>query len=179
MLKGFTKSCDTQQVAGIKKIGLIPAKSITAVSFDTDNADDIKTVTMKAAEVFAKYEFQEDECEFQENYKVENGIRSVEQKLIFKLTTMSSQTRAAVEEIAQASGCGLVAAVFLPSGEILLPGWDKSFDGERPLRLQSTTGTTGKKLSDVAGEEITMGRETTVKAHHYIGDGTALFTPAS
>lgn len=173
MLVGFANSCDSNDVAGIVKIGLIPVKSITAVTYDTTDADVIKTITMAASAKFAKYEFKEDECELQENYKNEN-CRSVEQKLVFKLGVMSSRSRTAVEEIAKASGCGMVAAVFRPSGEIQIVGWDKSFAGERPLRLQTTTGSTGKKLSDATGEEITLGRESTVKAHYYTGSGDAL-----
>lgn len=181
MLNGFTKSCNVSNVAGISKIGLIPVKSITGITYDTTKTDDMKAVTMAAAAHFAEYEFNEDECEYQENFKAENGVRSVEQKLIFKLGSMSPTSRTAVEEIAQQSGCGLVAAVFRPNGEILIVGWDKPFEGGRPLRLQSTSGTTGKKLDDATGEEITLGRTSTVKAHYYIGEGAALFasTPQS
>lgn len=178
MLVGYEKSCDANDVAGVKMIGLIPVKSITAVTYDTTDTDVMKTITMAASAKFAKYKFKEDECEFQENYKNENCL-SVEQKLVFKLSAMSSKSRAAVEEIAKASGCGLVAAVFRPNGEIQIVGWDKSLSGERPLRLQTTTGTTGKKFSDPTGEEITLGRESTVKAHYFTGEGDALFGVAS
>lgn len=175
MLTGFRRTCEGKKTAGIKKIGLISAKSITGITYDTSDTDAIKSVAMKASEVFAKFDFKEDECEFQENYSSENGVVVVEQKLIFKLETMSPETRAAVEEIAVASGCGILAAITKPAGKTLLVGWDKDFDGERPLRLESTTGTTGKALSDASGEEITLSRKTTVKAHYYVGEESALY----
>lgn len=179
LLKGFKNICESDNFAGIKKIGLIPVKSIKGVTFDTTDPEAVKALTLAADAVFVPYEFKEDECEFQENYKAENGVRSLEQKLIFKLGVMSPASRAATEEIASASSCGMVAAVFRPNGDIQIVGWDSKLDGERPLRLQSTTGTTGKKLADATGEEITLGRESVVKAHYYLGDGNALFTPVA
>lgn len=177
MLKGFTKTCGGKKTAGIMKIMLIPRNDITSVGYDVTDAAAIKTITMGSKSAFVKYEFLEDEAEFQENYKSENGIVSVEQKLTLKLGGMLPESRMAVEELAMASDCGLVAAV-VRNGKIQIVGWDAAFEGERPLRLQSTAGTSGKKLSDAAGEEITLGRESTEKAHYYIGEESALTTPA-
>lgn len=179
MLKGFKKTCDNgKTTAGIVKVLIAKKGTITAATMDTADPEAYKSLTMKAGEGFVKYEFMEDECEFQENYKTENGITSVEQKLIFKLPGMTPETRNAVEEIAVASACGLEAAV-CRKGKVQIVGYDEEFKSERPLRLNATTGTTGKKLTDAAGEEITLSRETTDKARYYVGEESALTpTPA-
>ena len=174
MLKGFKKTCDNgKTTAGIAKVLIAKSGTITAVTMDTADTEAYKSITMKAGEGFIKYEFMEDECEFQENYKSENGITSVEQKLVFKLPGMTPETRNAVEEIAIASACGLEVAV-CRKGKIQIVGYDEEFGSERPLRLNASTGTTGKKLTDVSGEEITLSRETTEKARYYVGEESAL-----
>lgn len=175
MLKGFKKTCGNgKMTSGIVKVLIAKSGTITASTMDATDPEAYKSLTMKAGEGFAKYEFLEDECEFQENYKSENGITSVEQKLIFKLPGMTPETRNAVEEIAAASACGLESAV-VRKGKIQIVGHDEEFGSERPLRLNATTGTTGKKLTDAAGEEITLSRETTEKARYYVGEESALY----
>lgn len=174
MLKGFKKAdLNGKRNSGVMKLLIGPAEAIANVVMDTADKEAIKTITLKSGQNLAKYEFMEDECEFQENYKTENGISSLEQKVIFKLPGMSAETRNAVEEISRASATGLVAAV-VRANKALIVGWDEVFENERPLHLNTTAGTTGKKLTDASGEELTLSRETTVKAHYYIGDISVL-----
>ncbi len=163
---GFQKTCG-KRTAGVVKIGLIDASDISSVIFSSSD-DTISAVTLNTGVNFARFEFDEDECEFQENGSRENNVISFEQNLIFKMSSMNSQTREAVEEIAEASYCGLVALVVM-AGRAMLVGWDKDMGSERPLKMASSTGTTGKALSDASGEEITISRTSTMKAQ-YLSD---------
>ncbi len=172
MLNGFTKKCGRVR-AGVKQLLLIQAPDFKGATFDTADEDAVSAVSFAENSHFMVYEFQEDECQYEENFKTENGIHAVEQKITFKLPGMTPETRRAVQEIADASYCGLIGAVIRPDGNILV-GFDKEFDKLRPLKLETTTGTTGKPLTDSTGEEVVLSRTSTEKAPYYIGDAKAL-----
>ncbi|MFI3306547.1 MAG: hypothetical protein R3Y68_08580 [Rikenellaceae bacterium] len=160
---GFQKTCG-KRTAGVVKIGLIDAAEVEDVTFDTDGT--ITAVTVTSGKCFSRFEYDEDECEFQENASRENNVVSVAQNLIFKMSGMTQETRTATEEVMDASYCGLFAIVNMV-GRAVLVGWDADLGSERPLKLASTTGTTGKALSDASGEEITISRTSTIKAHYF------------
>lgn len=172
MLNGFTKKCGRIS-AGVSKVLLITAPDFIGATFDTAEEDAVSAIMLAQGAHFVPYEFQEDECQFEENFKTENGIHAVEQKITFKLPGMTPESRRAVQEIADASYCGLIAAVVRPNGT-LISGFDKEFSKLRPLRLDTTTGTTGKALTDSAGEEVVLSRTATVKAPYFTGDVEAL-----
>lgn len=172
MLNGYTKKCGRVR-AGIKQLLLIPAPDFIDGTFDTTDPDAVSAVTFAQNSHFISYQFQEDECQYEENFKTENGIHAVEQKITFKLPGMTPDTRKAVQEIVDASYCGLIGAIVRPDGNLLV-GFDEEFDKQRPLKLDTTTGTTGKALTDSAGEEVVLTRTSTVKAPYYIGEVKAL-----
>lgn len=172
MLTGFTKKCGRVR-SGVMQLLLIPAPDFVDGTFDTTDTDAVSAVTLAKESHFTVYEFQKDECQYEENFKTENGIHAVEQKITFKLPGMTPQTRSAVQEIADASYCGLIAAVVRPDGNLIV-GFDKEFGKLRPLELDTTTGTTGKTLTDSAGEEIVLTRTSTVKAPYFVGEVDAL-----
>lgn len=172
MLTGFTRKCGRVR-AGVAQLLLIQAPEVIEATFDTTDPEAVSAVSITKDSHFTLYEFSEDECQFEENFKTENGIHVVEQKITFKLPGMTPDTRKAVQEIADASYCGLIGAVIRPDGNVLA-GYDKDFGKNRPLRLDTSTGSTGKALTDSAGEEVVLARTSTVKAPYYVGDVSAL-----
>ncbi len=177
-LTGFTQACTSRSSAGVKRIGFVSVNDITGITMDTSDTSAIAAITLASGASFKKYQFMEDECEYQENVSRENGATAVTQNLIYKLACLNADTRKAVEEIMTESECGLVAVVEM-KGRAIIVGYDADMAGERPLRISSTTGTTGKALTDATGEEITLTRTTTVKAHYYVGTVDSLFVAAS
>lgn len=172
MLTGFSKKCGRVR-AGVVQLLLIQTPDFTDATFDTSDPDAVAAVSFAKDSRFTPYEFSEDECQFEENFKTENGIHVVEQKITFKMPGMTPETRKAVQEISDASYCGLIGAVIRPDGNLIV-GYDKDFGKNRPLKLDTTTGTTGKALTDSAGEEVVLARTSTMKAPYYVGDVSAL-----
>ena len=155
ILTGYTKVCKKTS-GGVLTIGLIEKENFKGATLDADS-DAYSAITLAAQSAFSKYEFLEDEAEFKEDTKRENGSVVITKSLVFKLPTMNAASRKAVQEIIDASYCGLV---------------------ERPLRISQSTGTTGKKFSDANGDEVSLTCDHTEKSRIYSGDTDALFTAA-
>lgn len=165
-LTGYTRLCTDKIRSGVVKIGLVAAPDVTSF---TATSGSISAIALASGVSFAKYEFAENECEYKESAKVENGVSSVTQSLVFKLPAMNATTRTAVQELIDGANCGLFALVFLPSGGKVVAGYDTVFAKERPLRVATVEGTTGKAISDAQGEEITLSREGAEKALYFTG----------
>lgn len=176
ILTGYTKVCKKAS-GGVLTIGLIEKENFQGATLD-DESGAYTALTLAAKSAFSKYEFLEDEAEFKEDTKRENGSVVITKSLVFKLPTMNAASRKAVQEIIDASYCGLVAVVITPNGDAFVVGYGEDVKLERPLRISQSTGTTGKKLSDANGDEVTLTCDHTEKSRIYSGDTDALFTAA-
>lgn len=175
-LTGYKKTCGKQS-GGVRSLFLIEKDKIK--SFTQEAAEKAySAVTLVADAAFARYEFKEDETEFKETTKVENGSVMVTQELSFLLPKMSKESRTAVEELADISPCGLVGVVVDNMGNARVLGYNEEQKDARPLRLSQAEGTTGKALSDATGETVTLACDTTEKAYLFTGDTEALTAPA-
>ena len=150
ILTGYTKVCKKTS-GGVLTIGLIEKENFKGATLDADS-DAYSAITLAAQSAFSKYEFLEDEAEFKEDTKRENGSVVITKSLVFKLPTMNAASRKAVQEIIDASYCGLVAVVITPNGDAFVVGYGEDVKLERPLRISQSTGTTGKKFSDANGD---------------------------
>lgn len=176
ILSGYKKECKKAS-SGVITIGLIEKDNFTSATLDEGN-ETYNAVTMVAESAFKKYEFLEDEAEFKEDVKRENGAVVVTKSIVFKLPTMNAASRKAVQEIIDASYCGLVGVVITPNNDAFIVGYGEDVKLERPLRISQSTGTTGKKFSDASGDEVTLTCDHTEKSRLYTGEVEALFTAA-
>lgn len=172
-LTGFIKVC-TKSNGGILTIGLIEKSAFVGATLDA-TSDNYSAITVAASKKFLKYEFQEDEAEFKEDSKFENNSAAVTKYVIFKIPNMNAESRKAVQEIIDASYCGMIAIVTTPSGETFLVGYGEDVKAERPLRLSQSSGTTGKKMTDARGEEVTLSCEHTEKSRLFTGETAPLY----
>lgn len=177
ILTGYKKVCKKAS-GGVLTIGLIEKENFKGATLDADS-DAYSAITLAAQSAFSKYEFLDDEAEFKEDTKRENGSAVVTKSLVFKLPAMNAASRKAVQEIIDASNCGLVAVVITPNGDSFVVGYGEDVKLERPLRISQSTGTTGKKFGDASGDEVTLTCDHTEKSRLYSGDTDALFTVAS
>lgn len=168
MLTGYKSVCGRND-GGVVSVHLVPVQSVKEVTLDTTKKA-VTAITLEAGAKFVEYEFGEDTCEFRENGTFENNAYSVEQALQFKLTAMNEESRTAVEEIAEASYCGLLGVVRLPNGEARVMGYSEIYNLRRPVRLQSAEGTTGQAFTDEHGEDVTVGSIQPSKALSFTGD---------
>ena len=151
-LTGFARVCGLQS-GGVKKVHLVEAADLTTMTFTTPA---YSAITMVSGKVFKQYEFDPDSCEIREEVTVENNCMKVLHGLDFFITKMSSTARAAVEEIALASACGLIAIAEDNNGVKWVLGYSENHTKLRPLVLKSAKGTTGKKLTDTNGYTVSL-----------------------
>lgn len=176
-LNGYTKVCG-KKPAGVYRIGLIDAKDITGATPGADGVFTYTALTLATGTFFKKYEFQEGLAEYQENGEGSGGAIAVTKNVIFKTADMDAASQEAVQEIIDASYCGMVAVVQKPNGEAFIVGYGEDFKADRPLRLSASAGTTGRALTDEKGDEVTLTCIHTEKSRMYAGDVDALFEAA-
>lgn len=162
---------------GIRMLGLIERSEIAEVTAQGSTTE-FTAITFEEGCCFSKYEFREDEAVYKESVSVSNGARIVTHELSFLLDKMGSECSAAVSAIAEAADEGLIAIVQTTNGDTFLVGYSQEFGKERPLRLDSSDGTTGKQLSDGTSEVVTLSSTDVAKARIFAGDLNALFVSA-
>ena len=154
---------------GIRLIGLVEQSDVAEVTYASRLDEDC---------YFSKYEFREDEAEYRETVSVVNGAQVVTHELIFTLDKMGNDSSPAITSIADAARNGLIALLTTPNGDSFLVGYSVEFEKERPLRLVSANGTTGKQLAEGTNEVITLRSQDVSKAKPFFGDMETLFSAA-
>ena len=164
---------------GVLTIGLIEKENFKGATLDADSDAYSGDHARRSVCIQQVQSSLEDEAEFKEDTKRENGSVVITKSLVFKLPTMNAASRKSrAGEIIDASYCGLVAVVITPNGDAFVVGYGEDVKLERPLRISQSTGTTGKKFSDANGDEVTLTCDHTEKSRIYSGDTDALFTAA-
>ena len=162
---------------GIRMLGLIECNEIAGVTAQGSTTE-FTAITFEEGCCFSKYEFREDEAVFKETVSVSNGARIVTHELSFLLDKMGSECSTAVSAIAEAADEGVIAIVQTMNGDTFLVGYSQEFEKERPLKLVSADGTTGKQLSDGTSEVVTLRSTDVAKAKVFAGDIESLFVSA-
>ena len=148
---------------GIRLIGLVEQSDVAEVTYASAEKG-YSAIRLDEDCYFSKYEFREDEAEYRE--------------LIFTLDKMGNDSSPAITSIADAARNGLIALLTTPNGDSFLVGYSVEFEKERPLRLVSANGTTGKQLAEGTNEVITLRSQDVSKAKPFFGDMETLFSAA-
>jgi len=154
-LTGYTRTCGLQSGGG-KKIYLVEPADLTSFTYASPQ---YTAITMVATKVFKVYEFETDSLEIREEVSIENGCLKVVHGIDFYLQKMGTAARAAVEELALAGSCGLIAVVEDNNGAKWVLGYSENHLKLRPLLLKTAKGTSGKKLTDANGYTVTLENE--------------------
>ena len=162
---------------GIRMLGLISRSEVAEID-SLGSTTEFTSITFEEGCCFSKYEFREDEAVYKESVSVSNGARVVSHELTFLLDKMGSECSTAVSAIAEAADDGLIAIVQTTNGDTFLVGYSIEFGKERPLRLASSDGTTGKQLSDGTSEVVTLISTDVAKAKVFAGELEPLFVSA-
>lgn len=165
-LTGYTKTCGGLQSGGVKNLWLVEVADLTSFTFSTPA---YSAATMESGKVFKNYQFDPDTMELKEDIAFENNCMKVTHSVEFYLAKMSAASRLAVEEIALASSCGLVAIVEDNNGTKWVLGYSQNHLKLRPLLLKDAKGTTGKKLTDASGWTVTLENENNEQMRAFSG----------
>lgn len=165
-LAGFKRS-ENKRSGGISSLYLVCAEDFTAAEY-CRATDSFVSVTLPSDTSFVAYDFKEDCGVFTEDVKcTEQGTR-VSHKLSFFLPQMDSAA-AAISELLNRADEGLVALFTTNCGESFIVGYSVEFAAERPLRIVSISGTTGRRYADETGYEIVLACDDTHSARKYTG----------
>ena len=175
-LIGYQRKSERKN-GGIRTVGLTEASNIASIEYSKDDRAFFE-ITLVNGQKFTKYEFREDEAEYRETVSVVNGAQVVTHELIFTLDKMGNDSSPAITSIADAARNGLIALLTTPNGDSFLVGYSVEFEKERPLRLVSANGTTGKQLAEGTNEVITLRSQDVSKAKPFFGDMETLFSAA-
>lgn len=149
---GFTKSC-TAKTSGVKFVHLVDEADVTSFTL---TGVDYSAVVMSGGAVFKKYEFDSGEAEFKETTNLVNGNVEIIHETQFFLGRMSSDSRTAVQEIADSSNCGMISILTDNNNVQWTVGYSENFLKEEPLRLTAGEHTTGKLKTDISGRDVIL-----------------------
>ena len=157
---GLTKVC-VLNAGGLKNIWLANRKDLAVAGF-TLAAGEYTTVTMEAAKVFFKFEFDEDLAEFRPAGTIENNTAMVNSEIEFAMSGLSTLMFASMQELMETSPCGMVAIVEDSNSVKWVVGYSENFPTNvstqgRPLKARTIEGTTGKALSDSNVATVILG----------------------
>lgn len=156
-LAGYTRSCALQS-GGMKKLYAAIVADVTSFTFSTPA---YSAATMESGKVFVEYQFEPDSFELKENVTIENRCKKVVHTIEFNILKMSSTSRAALQELIDASDCGVIAIVEDNNGTKWVVGYSENHLKTRALELKSGVLTSGKKLTDMNGTTIVLESEDT------------------
>lgn len=156
-------------------MGLISASNIAGITFDNC---EITAVQLKEGCKFYPYEFREDEAEYRETVSFANGAYTVLHELKFLLEKMDTNSYISVRELISKCPAGIVAAVISANNDCFIAGYSPEFKAERPLRLTSAIGTTGKALKDATNEIITLQSTDVSKSYNYLNFESLFYVKA-
>ncbi len=149
---GFVKTC--------------VARSGGLVEVFLANRDDVDTFTlsggvytvanMVGSGVFHKFEFDQDSANLLETATRENRSLKIDHIIEFFLGKLDQVMRDRMQEIADASNCGMIAIVKDANGLFWVVGYSEKQLKERPLELQTGAGDTGKAFTDPSGTTVTI-----------------------
>ncbi len=155
-------------VSGVRSAALIERCRIREVVADPVSGL-YREIRTDGDAAWAVCTFGEGRAVYTETLGIENGIPCVTHTLEFQTGRMDARSRELIAATTAASLCGIVAVVTAAEGHSFVVGYSEELGDERPLRLVSATGTTGKKPADLSGETVTLRSCDTSKARLYDG----------
>jgi hypothetical protein len=167
-LTGYTRTCALQS-GGMKKLYGIIVADLTSFTFSTPA---YSAMTCESGKHFHEYQFEPDSFELKENVTIENRCKKVVHSVEFYIGKMSSASRAALQELVDASDCGIVVVGEDNNGTLWVVGYSENHLKTRALELKSGVLTSGKKLTDANGTTITLESEDTDLMRVYTGSVT-------
>ncbi len=163
---GFSKVCESSS-GGLLEVHLANVDDVTSFTL---TGEDYTAVTMVATKVFYKFEFEQDTAEYRENVeRSDTGAVSATHEVEFQITKMTSASRAAIQEIMDASPCGLIAIVKDGNGNQWTSGYSEVALLERPMRIASDTSATGKAFTDSNASIVMLSSVDGEKARVFTG----------
>lgn len=165
-LTGYRRTCGRCN-GGIRSVALVGADAVAGVERDPATGG-YTAITLAEGAAFALYRFREDQAEYTETVSTDEGPVLVEHALEMMLERMDGASARAVQELCGAGG--VVALVTTNSGVTLLVGYSDRFGARYPLRLNRSSGESGRRPTDDTAERVVLRSADTAKARVFTGE---------
>lgn len=146
---GLTRICSARS-GGLVQLYLANVSDITSFTLNASTGE-YTAVNMVSGKVFFKFDFKQDSGQRKEIGKMSNGAFSVEHMIEVFFEDLTQTTRQRMQDIADASTCGMVGIVKDANSRMWVVGYSEHFTVERPLKLDTNTGDSGKAFTDPNG----------------------------
>jgi hypothetical protein len=151
-LANYSKVC-SKNVGGNSTLWLIEASSYSA---HTIVSDEITVFTLDTSTTFKTYEIDQDTLVRSEEAVGTGHNISYTHAVEFSLRKPSAAMRTAINAIADASPCGMIAVIKDGNGLYWVVGFNAQDLGDRGLKLVSETTTSGASPDDEEGSKTVI-----------------------
>lgn len=164
---GYTKACGASS-GGVVILWLANVHDVTSFTLNAGTGK-YTAITMVSGKVFYKFEFEQDTAMFKQSGAMENGSFRLTKTIEFFLRKLTATQRDRLQEIANASGCGLIAIAKDSNGQMWVFGYTENFTIERPMKLKTTETDTGKVFTDLNGTTVVIESSDNEYAREFTG----------
>jgi len=151
---GLSRLCAARS-GGLITLYLANAQDVTSFTLNSSTGE-YTGVTMVSGKVFYAFDFKQDTGERKETGKMTNGAFSVEHMIDVYIEDQTQTTRNRMQDIADASTCGMVAIVKDANARMWVVGYNEKFNLQRPLKLDTNSGVSGKAFTDPNGSTVQL-----------------------
>lgn len=151
---GLTRVCSARS-GGLIRLWLANVSDVTSFTVNSTTGE-YTAVTMVSGKVFYKFDFKQDSGERKEDGKMTNGAFSVDHSVEIYIEDLTQAIRQRMQDVADASTCGMVAIVEDANARKWVVGYNEKFLLERPLKLDTNAGASGKAFTDSNGSTVTL-----------------------
>ncbi len=151
---GLTRVCASRS-GGLIRLWLANVSDVSSFTLNSSTGE-YTAVTMESGKVFYKFDFKQDSGERKEDGKMTNGAYSVDHSVEVYLEDLTQAIRQRMQDVADASSCGMIAIVEDANARKWVVGYNEKFLKERPLKLDSNAGASGKAFTDPNGTTVVL-----------------------
>lgn len=161
----FSNVCEANS-GGIRRIAFVSKDEFDSDGSITVAAGEISALSFTVASgiSFHAYDIEQDSGEWRENGEMVNGSKKYTEELEFYIRKNNTASRLAIENLVNEQ-CGVLAIVEDSNGTVFLLGYSSQLGSDRPLKMLSDVGGSGKELTDLAGFTVVMAAMSPEKAY--------------
>lgn len=153
---GFTKVCQSNS-GGAVRVWIANVADVASFTINAGTGA-YSACTMQSGKVFYKFEFEQDSAFFKWIPAMsDSGSFSIDKSVEFYLKYITQTHRNALQDIADASACGMIVIVEDGNGQKWVHGYSEKFILDRPMKLRGGESNSGKVFSDPNGSNVILG----------------------
>lgn len=151
---GLTRVCASRS-GGLIELYLANVDDVTSFTLSSGTGE-YTAVTMASGKKFYKFAFKQDSGQRKEDGAMNDGAFSVKHSVEVYIENLNQEIRNRMQDIADSSACGMIAIVKDANAKMWVVGYNERFLKERPLKLETNAGDSGKAFTDPNGTTVTL-----------------------